>query len=67
MPYLRIIPMHITIIGASILEDKLNISLEHTLVVVLFLVLKTIADVSMYINIRQGMTYTGKLKSSTSC
>jgi hypothetical protein len=67
MPYLRIVPMHITIIGALILKDKLNINFEHTLVVVLFLLLKTVADVSMYINIRQGLTYTAKPKSFTSC
>jgi hypothetical protein len=62
MPYLRIVPMHITIIGASILKDKLNINLEHTLVIVIFLVLKTVADVSMYINIRKGLTYTARSK-----
>lgn len=66
MPYLRIVPMHITIIGAGILKDKLNINFEHTAVLASFLILKTVADVGMYINIRQGLTHTVKPKSITS-
>ena len=60
MPYLRIVPMHLTIIGSAILKDKLGINFEHTAVLVLFLVFKTFADVGMYVSMRQGITYTGK-------
>ncbi|MHC4126450.1 MAG: DUF6498-containing protein [Planctomycetota bacterium] len=66
MPYIRIIPMHITIIGAAIFKDKLNINFEHTAVLALFVILKTIADVGMYINMRKGLTYTAKSESLAS-
>jgi hypothetical protein len=66
MPYIRIVPMHITVIGAGILKDKLNVNFEHTTVLASFLILKTFADVAMYVNIRQGLTYTDKPKSFAS-
>jgi flagellar biosynthesis protein FlhB len=52
-PYARIIPMHITVIVAGILQDK-EITIEGTLMLVLFLALKTVADVGMYVVQRRG-------------
>ncbi len=57
MPYLRVVPMHITIMAAGILKDKYGIDFEHAIVLAIFLLVKTIADVGMYINIRKGLTY----------
>lgn len=56
-PYVRIIPMHITVIAAGVLKDKFDLKFESGLILALFLVLKTIADVGMYINMRKGFTY----------
>jgi hypothetical protein len=52
-PYMRIIPMHITIIAAGILQDK-GIPIEGTMTLLLFMILKTVADVGMYVIQRRG-------------
>jgi hypothetical protein len=52
-PYMRIIPMHVTVIVAGILQDK-GIPIEGTMMLVLFMALKTVADVGMYVIQRRG-------------
>ena len=52
-PYARVIPMHVTVIVAGILQDK-GITIEGALMLVLFLALKTVADVGMYVVQRRG-------------
>jgi hypothetical protein len=58
-PYFRIIPMHITIIAAGILQDK-GMNMEGQATIILFLLLKTVADVVMYINQQRGFADKSK-------
>ena len=53
-PYARIIPMHFTIIAAAILHDKLGLSFESSVTLVIFLLIKTLADVVMYLSQQRG-------------
>jgi hypothetical protein len=53
-PYIRIIPMHLTIFLGSILQDKAGIPIEGKSILLLFLLLKTIADVGMYVRYKKG-------------
>ena len=53
-PYLRIIPMHLTLFVGAILRDELGIGIEAPYFVPLFLALKTVADVGMYLQSLRG-------------
>lgn len=54
-PYARVIPMHIAIMVASSLRDK-GINLDGSITLVVFLLLKTVADVVMYIQQLKGFS-----------
>lgn len=56
MPYARIIPMHLTMLGAAMLKDKYGIDFGHIVVLMLFMVLKTVADVLMHLNEQRVFT-----------
>jgi len=47
-PYARIIPMHITIIAGGFLQEKLGLTFLSNATLVLFMLLKTLADVIMH-------------------
>lgn len=53
-PYMRIIPMHFTMIGATTLREKFALESEGRIALVLFLLLKTVADVGMYVVHKKG-------------
>jgi hypothetical protein len=53
-PYMRIIPMHVTIFAAQLLREKYDVALDGRLTLALFLLLKTVADVVMYIKQLRG-------------
>jgi hypothetical protein len=53
-PYARIIPMHFTLFAAAILHDKLGLWFESTVTLVIFLLIKTLADVVMYVDQQRG-------------
>ena len=53
-PYARIIPMHFTIIAASILHEKFGLKSQSKLILLIFLLLKTVADVAMYVQCKKG-------------
>ena len=53
-PYTRIVPMHFTILIGGILQDEAGISIEGKPILLLFLLLKTIADVGMYVRLKRG-------------
>jgi hypothetical protein len=54
-PYARIVPMHVTVMVASILRDK-ETNLAGGITLVVFLLLKTVADVVMYIQQLRGFS-----------
>ncbi len=54
-PYIRIIPMHITIIAAGFIQEK-GFDFGGNLTLIIFLLLKTIADVTMYIKQLEGFS-----------
>ena len=60
-PYVRIIPMHLIIIVACIIQDK-GIMIDTSLMLLLFLALKTVADVGMYIYQRRGFEDTPEIE-----
>lgn len=53
-PFIRIVPMHAILYLAVILKSRFNLSADNTAVLVVFLLLKTIADVWMHIVQRRG-------------
>lgn len=53
-PYIRIIPMHFTIMAAGILHEKFGLKFQSKLTLLLFLLLKTVADVAMYVQCKKG-------------
>jgi hypothetical protein len=53
-PYLRIIPMHFTIMAASMLHDKFGLKSQSKFILLIFLLLKTVADVAMYVQCKKG-------------
>jgi hypothetical protein len=53
-PYIRIFPMHLTIIAGGFLQDKLGITFFSGVILVFFMLLKTFADVIMHTIERRG-------------
>ena len=53
-PYARIIPMHITIIAGGFLEKSVGVTFQANATLVLFMLLKTLADIIMHTVERRG-------------
>jgi hypothetical protein len=53
---LRIIPMHLTIMGAGFLSQAAGLSIESSVMLILFLGLKSFADIGMCLHIRKGFS-----------
>ncbi len=55
IPYFRIIPMHLTIFVGLILRDSVGVSIDGEFILLLFLLLKAMADIGMYIHCKKGL------------
>ena len=56
-PYTRIFPMHITIVAGGFLQEELGITYLSKATLLLFMLLKTYADILMHKKERRGYAY----------
>jgi len=56
-PYTRIFPMHITIVAGGFLQEELGITFLSKITLLLFMLLKTYADILMHEKERRGTAY----------